>query len=155
MEKKGKIKKLDKTQIYFILKGIFVGLLTGIVVSLFRLSIEKLSDLVRSIYEMSREQPIYLIGLAICCILAAFFVGYLVKNEPDIKGSGIPQVEGQLRGELSMNWFSVLWKKFIGGVLSVGAGLFLGREGPSIQLGASIGQGAGQLFRSPSSEEKI
>lgn len=54
-----------------------------------------------------------------------------------------------------MNWFSVLWKKFIGGVLSVGAGLFLGREGPSIQLGASIGQGAGQLFRSPSSEEKI
>ena len=48
MEKKGKIKKLDKTQIYFILKGIFVGLLTGIVVSLFRLSIEKLSDLVRS-----------------------------------------------------------------------------------------------------------
>lgn len=90
MEKKGKIKKLDKTQIYFILKGIFVGLLTGIVVSLFRLSIEKLSDLVRSIYEMSREQPIYLIGLAICCILAAFFVGYLVKNEPDIKGSGIP-----------------------------------------------------------------
>lgn len=34
MEKKGKIKKLDKTQIYFILKGIFVGLLTGIVVSL-------------------------------------------------------------------------------------------------------------------------
>ena len=54
-----------------------------------------------------------------------------------------------------MNWFSVLWKKFIGGVLSVGAGLFLGREGPSIQLGAAIGQGAGQLFRSPSSEEKI
>ena len=94
MEKKGKIKKLDKTQIYFILKGIFVGLLTGIVVSLFRLSIEKLSDLVRSIYEMSREQPIYLIGLAICCILAAFFAGYLVKNEPDIKGSGIPQVRG-------------------------------------------------------------
>lgn len=77
------------------------------------------------------------------------------RRTSDIKGSGIPQVEGQLRGELSMNWFSVLWKKFIGGVLSVGAGLFLGREGPSIQLGASIGQGAGQLFRSPSSEEKI
>ena len=55
-----------------------------------------LGDFVRSIYEISREQPIYLVGMAICCILAAFFVGYLVKNEPDIKGSGIPQVEGQL-----------------------------------------------------------
>ena len=88
MEKKGKIKKLDKTQIYFILKGIFVGLLTGIVVSLFRLSIEKLGDFVRSIYEISREQPIYLVGMATCCILAAFFVGYLSKMNRISKEAG-------------------------------------------------------------------
>ncbi|WP_165006239.1 MULTISPECIES: ClC family H(+)/Cl(-) exchange transporter [unclassified Enterococcus] len=155
MEKKRKIKKLDKTQIYFILKGIFVGLLTGVIVSLFRLSIEKSGDFIREIYVSSRDHPVYLVFIALFSVLAAVFVGYLIKSEPDIKGSGIPQVEGQLQGELSMNWFAVLWKKFIGGVLSVGAGLFLGREGPSIQLGAAIGQGTGRLFHSPSSEEKI
>ena len=39
MKKKATIKKIDKTQLYFILKGIVVGLFTGIVVSLFRLAI--------------------------------------------------------------------------------------------------------------------
>ncbi len=44
MEKKNN-KKIDKTQLYFILKGIVVGLFTGIVVSLFRSAIEKLGIL--------------------------------------------------------------------------------------------------------------
>ncbi|MCB7112496.1 chloride channel protein, partial [Agathobacter rectalis] len=35
----------------------------------------------------------------------------------------------------------VLWRKFFGGIISIGSGLFLGREGPSIQLGAAVGQG--------------
>lgn len=34
-----------------------------------------------------------------------------------------------------------MWRKFFGGILSIGPGLFLGREGPSIQVGATVGQG--------------
>ena len=64
-------------------------------------------------------------------------------------------MKGKLSGEIDYNWFSVLWKKFIGGILSVGSGLFLGREGPSIQLGAAVGQGLSQFFKAPKSEEKI
>ena len=55
-------------------------------------------------------------------------------------GSGIPQVEGQLHGQLTINAWSVLWRKYITGILAIGTGAFLGREGPSIQLGASIAQ---------------
>ena len=39
-------------------------------------------------------------------------------------------------GLLHPSWWSVLWRKFLGGVLGISMGLMLGREGPSIQLGA-------------------
>lgn len=44
-----------------------------------------------------------------------------------------------------MNWLSVFIKKFVGGTLAIGSGLFLGRESPSIQLGAALGQGIHRL----------
>lgn len=148
-------KQVDKTQLYYILKGILVGLLTGGVVSLFRLTIERLGELTQKMYLLSQKQSWYLLLLLVTSIGAAFFVGFLIKSDSNIKGSGIPQVEGQLQGELTVSWFSVLWKKFIGGVLSVGSGLFLGREGPSIQLGAVVGEGTSYFLHSPSAEKKI
>ncbi|MCT4389692.1 ClC family H(+)/Cl(-) exchange transporter, partial [Leuconostoc falkenbergense] len=69
-------------------------------------------------------------------------------------GSGIPQVEGLLLGELKINWWSTLWRKFISGILAIGSGLMLGREGPSIQLGASIGQGVASYKRLSHNQSK-
>ncbi|MGH2227110.1 chloride channel protein, partial [Enterococcus faecalis] len=62
---------------------------------------------------------------------------------------------GQLQGQLEIHWFSVLWRKFIGGILAIRPGLFLGREGPSIQLGGVVGQGYSQWRESTKSEQKI
>ncbi|GAP00375.1 chloride channel protein EriC [Fructobacillus ficulneus] len=80
-------------------------------------------------------------------LVIGLIVSRLVKKEPQIAGSGIPQVEGQLQDELTLSWFAILWRKFIAGVLSIGSGLMLGREGPSIQLGASVGQGVGEILK--------
>lgn len=102
-----------------------------------------------------QEQPIWLIPWVIFSVTAALIVGKLVKSEPNIKGSGIPQVEGQVQGLISLNWWPVLWKKFIGGLLAIGSGLFLGREGPSIQLGSAVGQGISNLTKGDDVEEKI
>ena len=44
-------------------------------------------------------------------------------------------------GLLHPSWWSVLWRKFLGGVLGISMGLMLGREGPSIQLGAMTAKG--------------
>lgn len=155
MKAKTLFKHVDKTQLYYILKGVLVGLLTGGIVSIFRLAIEKFGELTEQVYLHSQQEPLYLAFILAASIIIAIFVGFLIKSDPDIKGSGIPQVEGQLQGELTVSWFSVLWKKFIGGVLSVGSGLFLGREGPSIQLGAVVGEGTSQLLNSSSAEKKI
>ena len=149
------IQHLDKTRGHYLLLGTIVGVGSGIVVSLFRLAIEELSKLVGQAYQSFHTRPHWLILWLFISLIAAFFVGFLAKSDPDIKGSGIPQVEGQLRDELVINWFSVLWKKFVGGVISVGLGLFLGREGPSIQLGAAVAQGLGEKTKANSSDTKI
>ncbi|MGL9728470.1 ClC family H(+)/Cl(-) exchange transporter [Enterococcus sp. DIV0756] len=155
MKNEHEIKRLDRTKVNFILKGVLIGAIAGIVVSLFRLFIEEIMDHLVILYLWFNDNPFWLIPWALVMLVCALVVGLLIKSEPNIKGSGIPQVEGTLQGEIKLNWFSVLWKKFIGGVLSVGSGLFLGREGPSIQLGAMIGQGFGEYTQASTSEKKI
>ncbi|MGX7013922.1 ClC family H(+)/Cl(-) exchange transporter [Vagococcus silagei] len=155
MENHNEIKRLDGTKISFIGKGLVVGLIAGFVVSLFRLGIGYFSHMVKEIYHFLHQQPIWIIPWILLSLVIAIFIGKLIKSDPNIKGSGIPQVEGQLRGQIHVNWFSVLWKKFTGGVLALSLGLFLGREGPSIQLGAVVGQGVSQKLKSTPVEEKI
>lgn len=146
---------VDTTRIKLVGQGVFVGLLVGFVVSVFRLLIETVLEKVLMVYQFLKSEPIYLPLWIIFSILVAVGIGLLVRQEPNIKGSGIPQVEGQLSGAIELNWWRVLWRKFIGGVLAISSGLFLGREGPSIQLGAAVGQGSAKLFKETGSKEKL
>ncbi len=66
---------------------------------------------------------------------------------PAASGSGIPHVEAVLSGERPPAPLVLIPVKFIGGVLAIGAGLALGREGPTVQMGASIAHSLGVLFR--------
>src|SRR5262249_40667694 len=43
--------------------------------------------------------------------------------------------------------FILLPLKFVGGLLAIGAGLALGREGPCVQMGATISHFIGRAFR--------
>lgn len=94
-------------------------------------------------------------GIVVGSIVLAVVVGLILRTEPAISGSGIPQVEGQLQGTMEFHWWRVLWKKFVAGILSIAPGLFLGREGPSIQLGAAVGQGAAAGLHRTGSERRI
>ena len=135
------------------LEGILIGLMSGLFIVFYRLVLEKAEEL-RSItvsYLHSAWQV--LIGFLLL-ILLALFVGRLMIKDPMICGSGIPQVEGILANKLKMNPLSVLVRKFIGGTLYLGAGLSVGREGPSIQLGAAMAQYVSQLTKRSKLEEK-
>lgn len=138
-----------------IMESVLVGFFAGLVIVLYRYVIEKALDISRAIY-LLQHTNLWLIPLWILIlIIGGYIVGWIIEKEPMSSGSGIPQVEGVLVRKLSMRWWSVLLAKFSAGVISIGAGLSLGREGPSIQMGAAIGQGFSRMFKRIKVEEKF
>ena len=135
-------------------RGILVGIFAGLVVGAFRFLIEKSFHLVQAAYVMGRSDWIWLVGLLFLYAFIVFINARLVATEKDIKGSGIPQVEAELKGLMSLSWWSILWKKFLVGTLAISSGLMLGREGPSIQLGAMSGKGISKWLNLSPVEER-
>ncbi|GKT03387.1 ClC family H(+)/Cl(-) exchange transporter [Furfurilactobacillus sp. WILCCON 0119] len=152
-ERKGPV--LDATRVKTVITGIMVGLLTGVVVSAFRFGIEQSLRLVKASYGLMHQQPWLLVPWIVGMILLGGAIAWLVKTSPQISGSGIPQVEGQLTGEYHAPWWPTLWKKFVGGLLAIGSGMMLGREGPSIQLGATVGQGYATLRGNSAADQRV
>lgn len=124
-----------------IIQGIIIGLITGGIIVLNRIFIKKLSSMFLDLYLWGNKGLINTILVIIILALVGILVGFMSKRENMISGSGIPQVKGRVINKLKMNWFRILIYKFVGGVLALSAGLSLGREGPSVQIGASIGEG--------------
>ena len=135
-------------------EGFLVGLIAGLVVLLYRVLLEYAGRAMNVILGYARENPAAAGAWFVLLVLMACIVGKLVKWEPMISGSGIPQVEGEMTGKLEQVWWRVLTAKFLGGFLSLLAGLSLGREGPSIQIGAMTGKAVSKVLDRGKTEEK-
>lgn len=149
------LKRFQNFRYGLILQGMVVGAAAGLVSVLFRLAVEHANEFLFFVLDAANGQVLVKIAWFAALALAAVVVARLLKWEPLIGGSGIPQVEGELHGIFSQKWWRVLLAKFAGGVLSIGAGLSLGREGPSIQLGAMAGKGFSRLSKRVKIEEKM
>ena len=149
------IRQKQRFKYKLILEGIAVGSIVGLVIALFRIMIVK-ADHVRQIaVHMVKVRPVYAFAVLLVLILIAWILDKLIRFEPDISGSGIPQIEGELKGLEDQNWRKVLAAKFAGCVLAIGGGLALGREGPSIQLGGMIGKGFARRKNALLTEERM
>ena len=149
------IRQKQRFKYKLILEGIAVGSIVGLVIALFRIMIVKADQARQVAVQLVKVRPIYAFAVLMVLILIAWILDKLLKYEPDISGSGIPQIEGELKGLEDQNWRKVLAAKFAGCVLAIGGGLALGREGPSIQLGGMIGKGFARRKNALLTEERL
>jgi chloride channel protein, CIC family len=70
-----------------------------------------------------------------------------LRFSPHASGSGIPHVEAVLHEEIPPAPLALVPVKFLGGLLAIGSGLALGREGPTVQMGAGIAVFAAHVCR--------
>ena len=131
------------------LLALLVGVASGLIGAVFRLTLEA-ADRFRSAaiaWAHGREVAGFLLIVGGCAAAVAFAALLVRRFSPYASGSGIPQVEAVLKDELPPPPPRLLLVKFFGGVLAIGSGLALGREGPSVQMGAAIAHVVGRLFR--------
>lgn len=122
------------------LLSLIIGAAVGLVCALFRLALVQ-GDAIRNVLVSWAQGGSWagLLVVAGSCGAAAALAAWLVRRfSPDAVGSGIPQVEAVMSGEERASPLRRAWVKFVGGVLAIGGGLALGREGPSVQMGAGI-----------------
>lgn len=133
-----------------LVQAISVRLTTGVIVSAFRWIIDQTMQLLYQIYPQMAAQRVLIVPYILLMFIIAITLGKITAPcLEQVIGSGVPQIEAVLLNENKMPWWSILWRKFIGGLLAICPGLMLGREGPCIEMGAMVGQGlAEKVFKS-------
>lgn len=82
-------------------------------VALFRWLIDQAMLFAHFVYPLLRSQPLWLIPYLIATVIIWGLLSLVIGKD-----------------QHRMKWWPVLWKKFVGGLLAICPGLFLGREGP-------------------------
>ncbi|MDM9583604.1 chloride channel protein [Nostoc sp. GT001] len=85
--------------------------------------------------------PAWLVLPAIGLVLG-FLAGWLVDRlAPEASGSGIPQVKASLANvPVTLSW-RVAGVKLLSAIIAIGSGMTLGRQGPTVQVGAGLAAG--------------
>lgn len=121
-------------QVGMILIGVFAGGLAvafHAVINLAEKTREQLAVLADS-HSLAAE-----IGIMLACgLLAATAVGMVRLIAPEAEGSGIAAVLVAHRTVSPRRAMRILWVKFAAGFCGLASGMPLGREGPSVQIGA-------------------
>jgi len=143
----------SRFRVHLIVQGLAVGAVAGFAAVCYRLLLGTAERFSLAALTGGLSIPFPVTVLLWCGI--AVLIGRLMEWEPMARGSGIPQVEGELLGQVSMSWWKVLAAKFIGGALAIALGLSLGREGPSVQIGAAAGKGMAVFQKRGKVEERL
>jgi CIC family chloride channel protein len=133
------------------------GVLSGIFGAALSLSLLRAAAARGQILSFAHQWPLFgwLIPVTASAVLVTIAAWLVQRFAPLAAGSGVQHVEAVMRGEAQPATLAVVPVKFVGGILAIGFGLALGREGPSVQVGATIGARVAQFLSLPDDVVRI
>jgi CIC family chloride channel protein len=103
----------------------------------------------------AKSKLFFVLASLLLIVTTSGLVGLLLKVfGREAAGSGIPEVKSAFWKELGLMRLRPILVKFLGGVLSIGGGHSLGREGPSVFIGAGVASNASGLLGTPLRERR-
>lgn len=127
----------------FLALTVLVGIIAGLSAVLFALAIDRAG---RVLFGLDPTPARLFLVPAGASLLAGVL---LAKVFPDVRGSGVPQTKAAFHLQGGMIPLRVPLGKFLMGVLCVGSGHSMGREGPSVQIGAGLASVIGRWVGLP------
>lgn len=134
-------------------RAALVGLVAGLLAVAFRWCLEGGAEMRHLLATYAHTYTWgWLLPVASGALTAALAV-FLVRHfAPEATGSGIPHLKAVFYRLRVLHWARLLPVKFVGGVLAIGGGLALGREGPTVQMGGALGAALAKAFKSNARE---
>lgn len=98
----------------------------------------------------------FAIGSFLLIVTTSLASGWLLSSfASDAAGSGIPQLKAAFWKDFGFVKLRVIWVKFVAGVLQIGGGSSLGREGPSVHIAGGIGSGLTGILGEPKQRRRL
>ena len=114
------------------------GVVAGLAVVAFQLLINVLYN-ATFVRLATQSRLTFLLGSFAVMIGTAIIAGILLNVFcPEAAGSGIPQAKAAFWKDFGVIPWRTVWVKFVAGILAIGGGGSLGREGPSVHMGAGL-----------------
>jgi chloride channel protein, CIC family len=137
--------------------SILGGILIGVVGGAFRFCLISSNALRSELIAWAHHWPYsgWLMPVGLAAVGAWLARLLVVKFAPSAEGSGVQRVEAVFSGEIEPASAVVGPVKFFGGLLAMGSGLALGREGPTVQMGASFGSWVSRFLIKDHEDRKV
>lgn len=142
-----RLKRRAGTGLQIVLVGALTGVFAGVIVTLYNLLATLAEEFSRGYYGFFRENPGFIPLLFLALLLGSVVIGGVLRLLPVIRGSGIPQTEGAMRGLMRFSWYRMLTGMFAASLFCIFMGLAAGAEGPSLLIGSACGHGTNDLLR--------
>ena len=122
------------------------GVFSALLIAGFKLAATAVIGLSERIYAFVRMNSLWLPALIFGAVIIGFLASLILTFSHSCRGGGIPTSIAAIRGITGFKWLKSAFVLPVSALLTFLCGIPLGTEGPCVQMGTAIGDGAVKLF---------